>query len=129
MDITYGYDHEGLLTHRSITCPGGDLGCEAGEAAYVWHGQRLLETYDLAGNTLMTRYYYADGQDHPFAADLRQADGTLARFYLLPATLGSVVLGTDANGDPVERDNNLVNKDLAEDRISKKTAEEIYGLR
>ena len=51
----------------------------------------------------MARYYYADGQDYPFAADLRQATGTLTRFYLLTDTLGSVVLVTDSAGAPVER--------------------------
>lgn len=40
-----------------------------------------------------------------------------------------VTPGAGGYGDPAERDNDLVKKDLAEDRISKKTAEEIYGLR
>ena len=40
-----------------------------------------------------------------------------------------VTPGAGGYGNPADRDSNLVGKDLAEDRISKKTAEEIYGLR
>ena len=36
--------------------------------------------------------------------------------------------GAGGYGPPADRDRNLVKQDLAEDRISKKTAEEVYGL-
>jgi N-methylhydantoinase B len=65
---------------------------------------------------------------------VQTADGEVARNHgMLELKDGEAISvttpGAGGYGPPSGRDPELVKKDLAEDRISKKTAEEIYGLR
>jgi RHS repeat-associated protein len=99
--ILYDYQHDGLCFHRTVIGPGAGGTRESG---FVYDGGLLVAEYDRSSgnNRLQARYYYAD-TDVPVAADIRDAVGTLRRYYLMSDALGSVMGLVDTNGAVVER--------------------------
>jgi RHS repeat-associated protein len=70
----------------------------------VWDNGRLLAEFDrtAGANQLSARYYYFT-DDVPIAADRRETDGQLHRYYFLSDAIGNVMALADGNGAVVSR--------------------------
>jgi RHS repeat-associated protein len=96
--VRYHYQPSGLMHRREVELSGAVVS----DTAFVWEAGRLIEEHDLIGDVLRGRYYYDDG-DTPTAADIRDAGGTLRRYYYLRDQDYSIVGVVDAAGAVVER--------------------------
>ncbi|MDB6038861.1 MAG: hypothetical protein JWM99_2702, partial [Verrucomicrobiales bacterium] len=100
--ITVEYEHQpGYLLHHRRVLQGVSV---IDDSALVYDRGRLIEEYTSSSGSsqLRARYYYAD-EDSPVAADLRDANGLLQRFYYLKDEQDSVIGIANANGQVIER--------------------------
>jgi RHS repeat-associated protein len=106
--VRYGYRPDGMRATREILCtvaPPQGPPCRARSEVLLYDGLQLLEVHETAPNDeLRARYYYEDGSDVPFAADLLDPQThTLERYYFVTDRQGSVIGVLDENGTWIER--------------------------